>query len=347
MSSETLSSLDNAVKRLVDREAAISLADRQKASTTQNHLRQILRAKSARDPQFPFLLEKCDEDFLGGSFARHTKIWPLDDIDLYVPLDGAQLVYSENGQRLPFVASSDNHLRANRLTSCQKWMSGSFIDPTKLLQGIRAAVDDSYSVSATKLHAQAVNLQLSVASNTQSDGISLDIVPCFHMIPHDTSEPFYLMPNGKSSWVRTNPRKDNDLSVSLHTYHNHTYRKAIRLVKYWNATLMGKAFSSYYLKLAICKKFDSYRDNRIQISSNTIALYRAFEAVRDSYAVGNLSSLVVGAPTIDRPILGVAQRERLGGIVGLIGSAYASAVTHSNLSDALAAMGKALGTWVE
>jgi hypothetical protein len=56
---------------------------------------------------------------------------------------------------------------------------------------------------------------------------------------------------------------------------------------------------------------------------------------------------VVGAPTIDRPILGVAQRERLGGIVGLIGSAYASAVTHSNLSDALAAMGKALGTWVE
>jgi len=39
------------------------------------------------------LLSREDSDFLGGSFARHTKIWPLDDIDIFFPMDGGTLVY--------------------------------------------------------------------------------------------------------------------------------------------------------------------------------------------------------------------------------------------------------------
>src|SRR6266852_1849925 len=149
MSQETLDSLDNAVKRFVDREVSISPNYRQRASTTQNYLRQVLRAKSRYDDQFPYLLENSDDDFLGGSFARHTKIWPLDDIDLYIPLDGSHLMYHNNGTPLPYVVWSDDHSRINRLTNHEKWMTGTNIDPQKLLRGLKQAVEETYPNSIT------------------------------------------------------------------------------------------------------------------------------------------------------------------------------------------------------
>jgi hypothetical protein len=334
MSQEALNSLDNTLKRLVDREVSISQNDRQRASTTQNYLRQVLRAKSQYDNQFPFLLERSDEDFLGGSFARHTKIWPLDDIDLYVPLDGSKLVYHSNGTRLPYLFWSDDHFRTNRLISHDKWMTGTNIDPQKLLRGLKQAVADSYPASVTTLHAQAVNLQLSVAANVESDGISLDIVPCFRLSATSGGEAFYLMPNHSGGWMPTNPRKDNELSQSLHIYHNRTYRKAIRLVKYWNATRMGSAFSSYYLELGICKKFEEFRLARTPITSNTVALYYAFEAVCNSFNAGNIDSLVQGAPVVAAPLLSAMQRELLGRSLELVGSSFHSAFTNSDIAAA-------------
>lgn len=235
MSETTLNSLDWSIKRLVDREVSISQSARERASTTQKYLRQVLRSKSSYDSQFPFLLERSDEDFLGGSFARHTKIWPLDDIDLYVPLDGSQLVYLVHGVAQPFVVWSDDHSRQNRLTTFTKWMSGDSVDPGKLLAGFQEAIDESYTSSATTLHATSVNLQLSVAATSESDGISIDVVPCFRLSPKGAGESFYMMPNAHGGWMRTDPRKDNELSIKLHDFHHHTYRKAIRLVKFWNA----------------------------------------------------------------------------------------------------------------
>src|SRR5437016_8265900 len=61
------------------------------ASTSHLHLRDFLRSECERDSGFPALLK--DADFLGGSFARHTKVRPLDDIDIYCPLNGANLFY--------------------------------------------------------------------------------------------------------------------------------------------------------------------------------------------------------------------------------------------------------------
>jgi|SRR5579871_1084187 len=348
MSRETLNSLDNAVKRLVDREVSISLAARQKASVTQNYLRQTLRAKAQYDNQFPFLLESSDCDFLGGSFARHTKIWPLDDIDLYIPLDGSGLRYHEGGITQPFVVWSDDHSRKNRLISFPKWMTGTNIDPKKLLRGLRETIDGTYPDSTTVLHAQAVNLQLSVAANMESKGISLDIVPCFRLSAKDGSgDAFYMIPNKSDGWMRTNPRKDNELSEQLHAYHNHTYRKAIRLVKFWNATRMNGVFGSYYLELSICKKFDAFRTAGTSINSNTVALYYAFEAVRDSFQNGNIDSLVQGAPAVEAPLLGTMQRECLNSVVGLVLSSFHSAFTSSNITAALGTLQQLFNVRVE
>jgi hypothetical protein len=81
MSTTELSTLGLALDRFLQEEIAIPAAARGSASTSQNYLRNVLRNKAANDAEFPELLARADSDFLGGSFARHTKIWPLDDIE--------------------------------------------------------------------------------------------------------------------------------------------------------------------------------------------------------------------------------------------------------------------------
>lgn len=71
------------------------------ASTSQQNLREFLQGECERDSSFPPVLRTVDNDFLGGSFARHTKNRPLDDIDIYLPLDGANLFYYEHGVICP------------------------------------------------------------------------------------------------------------------------------------------------------------------------------------------------------------------------------------------------------
>jgi hypothetical protein len=77
------------------------------ASTSHQNLRRFLQEECERDSGFPSVLNTVDSDFLGGSFARHTKTRPLDDIDIYLPLDGANLFYFEHGARLPYTVLSD------------------------------------------------------------------------------------------------------------------------------------------------------------------------------------------------------------------------------------------------
>jgi hypothetical protein len=77
------------------------------ASNSHQNLREFLQEEYERDPGFPPVLKIADRDFLGGSFARHTKTWPLDDIDIYLPLDGANLFYYMHGTVLPYTVASD------------------------------------------------------------------------------------------------------------------------------------------------------------------------------------------------------------------------------------------------
>ena len=73
-------SVAGAFESFLKREIDIALGTRSKASDSQNHLREFLSAENSRDRTFPRILSKVDSDFLGGSFGRRTKIWPLDDM---------------------------------------------------------------------------------------------------------------------------------------------------------------------------------------------------------------------------------------------------------------------------
>ncbi len=86
----------------------ISKALRSSVSDSQNGLREFLCSEAQRDSSFPRILSESDADFIGGSFGRHTKVKPLDDIDIYLPLDGKGLFYFRDGVIEDCSVLSDN-----------------------------------------------------------------------------------------------------------------------------------------------------------------------------------------------------------------------------------------------
>lgn len=293
---------DSVLDSFLASEIAIPATARSSAATSQKRLRQILSNKSALDPAFPLLLSQNDCDFIGGSFARHTKIWPLDDIDVYIPIDGSQLVYRRGGLRLPYWIVTDDSSEPQRLLSA-KWMRGEFLASDLLLEGFLDAVKQSYPRSSIRGDRHAVCLDTAIAATSESSGIGFDIVPCFSLVPDDGSERFYLIPDGDGGWIHTNPRRDTEICAELHRYHKETFRKVVRLIKYWNKGILGSGFSSYYIELAVCHYFAERRDAQKAIGSIVEAVACGFYALKRAFDQGSIKSFVDGAPLVTRPLL--------------------------------------------
>jgi hypothetical protein len=321
MTTSEIQTIDSALDSFLGEEIAIPTNVRQKAATSQIHIRNILSGKEDRDQSFPKFLRTADCDFLGGSFARHTKIWPLDDIDIFVPLDGANLIYLSGSLRLPFKLASDAGGTFNRLSLAQ-YTTGGLVDSSKILTVILNALSVNYPNSEIGIDLHCVNVQTAIAASTDCDGIGFDIVPCFLLKPDNGSENFYLVPDGNGGWMRSNPRKDTDLCLELHRYHDQTLRKAVRLLKYWNKKRLSSAFKSYYIELALLKHFDAVRQSNRKYVSVAGALCGAFDALWKAYVAGALTSLVTAAPEVRSPLLNSDQISRLTDAVARSNSAF-------------------------
>src|SRR5690242_548687 len=75
-------------ENLLARYGNVSLPQISQASKSQTYIRDLLVNKSRSDASFPRFIEG---DFLSGSYARGTKIFPLDDVDIMMVLDGRGL----------------------------------------------------------------------------------------------------------------------------------------------------------------------------------------------------------------------------------------------------------------
>jgi hypothetical protein len=331
------------LKRFLEAQISIPMAARSDAARSQRYLRDVLRGKSTTDSGFPFVLEDKDSDFLGGSFERHTAIWPLDDIDLYVPLDGAGLAYNTNGQQLPFEVVSDSSLRKPSRLLSTRWSDGWTLSSRLLLRGLLAALRESYPRSGISSHDKAVVLDTTVAATSESNGITFDVVPCFRLQPHDASPYFYLMPDGQDGWLRTNPRIDSYLSDSLQEYHNKNYRKCVRLLKYWNVNRCNHAFPSYYIELATCLQFSALKDNDIRVDSVVDALEYAFAALQTTTTTGAIQSLVPDAAPVEGPAQNQWLTSRLGAAC-ISARLAAMSSWESNADAAKAHLAEILGT---
>ena len=330
-----LNSLDSALDRFLQKEIAIPTNARQDASRSHIYLRNVLRGKGDNDATFPEILALEDSDFLGGSFARHTKIWPLDDIDVFLPLEGGGLVYRSGGQVLPYRLATDGE--KSRLC-LPMWLTNSYVDSAKVLQGFVSSLRDTYPSSKIGRDGHCANLQTTVAATSESDGIGFDIVPCFMLKPDDGSEDIYLVPNGNGGWMHSNPRKDTEICSTLQEYHRGTYRHAVRLLKYWNKFEFADRFRSYYIELAVSKIFNEYMISGKPITHVSQAFTIAFSALVHAHAAGAAKPLVSGAPDVPAPVLSTVELGILTADANRADNSFNDAWKGNNLASALATL---------
>lgn len=286
-------------------EINISQSVRSQASISQNHLREFLNGEATRDDEFPRILKNADSDFFGGSFARHSKIKPLDDIDVYFPIDGHSLVYSRNGVPSPYSVLSDGVLRQNPLIEGgDRWMSGGYLSSKKLINGFASVLNRHYPAQTRiRRSGEAVNVQMSE--------LGFDVVPCFTLHSSIIGTTFYVIPDGADGWIETNPRLDNEISDQLQQNNNKMFRRAVKLVKWWNVNRFASKLPSYYVELAIMRGFRNRNQwgDFVSLVSDAVAL--GFESLQQAAHAGNLSPWLETAPPIERGELSQVELELL------------------------------------
>lgn len=288
----------SALLRLLENHINIAPGTRERASDSHKHLREFLAGEHDRDYTFPRILSIADNDFLGGSFARHVKNWPLDDIDIYFPLDGYKLVYTEYGQVQPYTPASDDVISSNPLLT-SRWTEGNLIMSKKLISEFAAVLRRKYPQSTVRANEQAVTVRMTHGETEEEDGLGYDIVPCFRMLPQATGgNPFYLMPDGKNGWLRTNPKVDAWVSDDLQEKNSKLFRKIVRLVKYWNTEQLEGALSSYYIELAIARAFRKENADGKSVKTLSLGVALAFWALNGAVSAGPQDSWVSGAPKV-------------------------------------------------
>ena len=294
-----IGSIDTAFENFLRDSINIAKNIRSTASTSQNHLRQFLAGENARDGTFPVVLSENDKDFIGGSFARQTKIYPLDDIDIYVPLDGYGLQWFEYGMPQPITIVSDDDIWFNPLLY-PRWMNGSYVSSQKLINGFARALNRHYpDQTQVKKNGQAVTIRMSYGETEDGLGLGFDVVPCFSMKPQNGDSAFYTIPSGSDGWIRTNPRLDNKVADWLNQQTDKTYRKTVKLIKYWNQAKLNGALNSYYIEMAIARECIAKINKHEPVSHVSFSVALGFWAVNEAVKKGDQQAFITKAPPIE------------------------------------------------
>lgn len=188
-----------------------------------------------------------------GSFHRKTKKRPLDDIDFMMCLTGAGSTYKEYTDHFVInVPDSASKLKKLCFENTNKLNSIKIIE--KFKAGLKSI--DQYQKSDIKRQGEAVTLNLS------SYSWNFDIVPAFYANPVNIGgENFYLIPNGKGNWKKTNPEIDTKRTTEINQKNNGKILPVIRLVKYWQKRQTMPSIGSYLLETMI---LDYYEKNSVE-----------------------------------------------------------------------------------
>lgn len=216
------------------------------ARSSRDWLKKQINALPDRYSEFPLLVDKYHLNY--GSFARRTKIRELNDIDIMIGLhaQGSTHRYYDDHVELTVNAY------ANRLTAlCHHGTS--FLNSKKVLNKFKAGLSkvDQYKKAEVKYTQQAAVLNL-----TTYDW-SFDIVPCFMTSEDIWGKTYYLIPDGKGHWMKTDPRIDQELTTSVNQQHSGKVLNVLRLMKFWTKRPVTTTIPSYLLETIIFKYYEA------------------------------------------------------------------------------------------
>lgn len=214
-------------------------------------------ANSSRDWLIGQIHSKCEagvlpasyseKDMKFGSFARKTKIRPLDDIDIMMCYMGQGGKYQVTDIENVYDITMPD--RINVLSGLRN--DNGTLNSRKVVENLKAALINVPQYQKADIHRnlEAVTLKLS------SYDWNFDIVPCFY-----TDANFYLIPDGQGKWKPTNPvidkkrLEDADNNIGM-------TKQIIRTMKYWKNRIWGRSLGSYAFEqmvLSIVERMEVY-----------------------------------------------------------------------------------------
>lgn len=187
-----------------------------------------------------------DRNLKFGSFARHTKIRPIDDIDLMICFsatnDMERRTYNE-GEGCIYIEGIGCDKRNDLLST-----GTNHLNSTKVINRLISKLSDLNDYNKAEMHKNQEAATLQLKSYTWN----YDIVPCFY-----TDTGLYLIPDGSGNWKKTDPRIDNDRTAKLNQKHKGKLLDVIRLMKYWNNRKITIRIPSYLLECMILSVYDA------------------------------------------------------------------------------------------
>lgn len=225
-----------------------------------------------------------EKDVLFGSFARNTKIRPLDDIDLMICFSGCGSTYQKNffDDNAYDILVPDNVDLLSPLVDDYHQLNS-----RKLLDSIKSSLKDINYYYKAELHRnqEAVTLKL------KSYDWNFDIVPCFFTVDN-----FYLIPDGQGKWKKTDTRIDKDYVTNINQAKNGKVLQLIRTLKYWKRLYWRESISSYMFELmmlrySLKKRFTQSFQQLVSDAFEYLSL-SIFDDINDPKGIqGNLNNL--------------------------------------------------------
>lgn len=212
----------------------------QTARKSRDNLLTNIKSFSGDDDFFSINSSRC---LNFGSFHRHTKLRPLDDIDLMICIAGSDdRQYTNVGNGIYYMGANQTD-KNNGLNT----QGTDNLNSTKVINMFISKLSYLSDYSKAEIHKnhEAATLKL------KSYDWNFDIVPCFYC-----TGDFYLIPDGNGNWKKTDPRIDNDRTTTINQEHNGNLLSLIRLVKYWNNRRITYTIDSYMLECMILDRYE-------------------------------------------------------------------------------------------
>lgn len=165
-------------------------------------------------------------DYLSGSYARHTAIRPLDDVDLVFEIDPTQFSRSFFGE-----------------------MFGMLPKPETVIESFARAVRYRYPDSSVRAQRCSVGLLMS--------DLRIDVVPAVQYDQH----PGYLLIGDRTNgtWLPTGPQVHSDVATAVNEACGGLLKPIVRLLKGWNGSLPSTAsLKSFAIETMALHLFDRH-----------------------------------------------------------------------------------------
>lgn len=218
------------------------------ARSSRNWLVEKIEKFENNDEYFPEIYTK-ENNVQMGSFARKTKIRPLDDIDFIIVFTGNGSTYNttfNNGEITISVPEKATNLR--RLTNDDYTLNS-----IKFLNKLKSSLQNvpQYSAADIKRNQEAITLKLT------SYDWNFDIVPAFITAPDSLQKTYYLIPDGNGKWKKTDPRVDAKRATEINQKRDGKALRIIRLIKYWQKRPIVPGIGSYLIENLVLNYFDT------------------------------------------------------------------------------------------